>query len=518
MNDLKLIALAFLVILVGCAKPRFQGVAPFPPEIGQADVAITSAPLSPSRYIASDRWHETLNRVIEKIASPASRTCLKVRAQNCSAISKPITIVDDPTINAFVDAQNNIGVHGGLLTYASSDEEIATVLAHEYGHIFAGHIERREENSGLGVLAGVLGGVAVVAAGGPNVIQEAGDSGQQWGSMVNSKEFELEADYYAALILKNAGVDLDHGRNLLIRLARTSQGQPAGGWDGDARLMATTHPADNYRIARWMATSSAIESSNRFPGNTQAFGYVQELTKWLREDAWDRLLSGPAVESHMTRWVNPENGHSGMLTVDDVDYGRKCNLTCIRVALVDYIQGPPREQRTEWICKIDDDKWVDERFVSPVSCVTAFEERAAISDEQPVSTDSGGPAYVYVFRPGNDGNRSLEFPVMFTRTGLDRTLLAVMDNGRFIKVELEPGEYLFFSDQQDAPAVKLSIRAGREYYLEMDSSRFAALASEFGGGGGGKLLLATEGEALKEIENLKPLDGKFVRDSRVIVP
>ena len=517
MNDLKLIALlialAILAILVGCARPRLQGVAPFPPEIGQADVAITSAPLSPSRYIASDRWHETLNRVIEKIASPASRTCLKVSAQNCSAISKPITIVDDPTINAFVDAQNNIGVHGGLLTYASSDEEIATVLAHEYGHIFAGHIERREENSGLGILAGVLGGVAVVAAGGPNVIQEAGDSGQQWGSMVNSKEFELEADYYAALILKNAGVDLDHGRNLLIRLARTSQGQPAGGWDGDARLMATTHPADNYRIARWMATSSAIESSNRFPGNTQAFGYVQELTKWLREDARDRLLSGPAVESHMTRWVNPENGHSGMLTVDDVDYGRKCNLTCIRVALVDYIQGQ-REQRTEWICKIDEDKWVDERFVSPVSCGSAFEEiaeRAAISDEQPVSTDAGGPAYVYVFRPGNDGHPALDLPLMFTRTGRDRTLLAVIDDGRFIKVELESGEYLFFSDHQSAPAVTLSIRAGREYYLEMDSSWL-------GKDNGGKLLLATEGEALKKIEKLKPLDEKFVSDPRVIVP
>ena len=338
-----------------------------------------------------------------------------------------------------------------MLTYASSDEEIAAVIAHEYGHIFAGHIERSEENAGLGVLTGLLGGLAVVAAGGPNVIQEAGDAGQGIGFRVNSKEFELEADYYSALILRNSGIDLEHGRNLLIRIARMAQGHPGGGWTGDARLMATTHPADNYRIARWMGISSAIEDSDRFSGNPTASGYEQELTEWLRQNAWDRLLSGPAVESHTTRWVNPENGHSGMFTVAAVDYGRKCNLTCIRVSQVEDIQGQRAQTDSEWICKIDEDKWVDERFVSPVSCGSAFEEiaeRATISDEQPVSTDAGGPAYVYVFRPGNDGHPALDLPLMFTRTGRDRTLLAVIDDGRFIKVELESGEYLFFSDHQ----------------------------------------------------------------------
>ena len=523
MNNLKLIAPALLVLLLGCTKPGLQGVLPLNTEIAKANVAIRSGPLSPSRYIASDRWRQTLNRVVEKIGASASRTCLKVSAQNCNEISKPISIVDDPTINAFVDAQNNIGVHGGLLTYASSDEEIAAVIAHEYGHIFAGHIERREENAGLGVLTGLLGGLAVVAVGGPNVIQEAGDAGQQIGFRVNSKEFELEADYYSALILRNSGIDLEHGRNLLIRIARMSQGHPEGGWTGDARLMATTHPADNYRIARWMGISSAIEDSNRFSGNPMALGYEEELTEWLREDAWDRLLSGPTVESHTTRWVNPENGHSGMFTVADVDYGRKCNLTCIRVSHVEDIQGQREQTDSGWICKIDDDEqWV---YESSLSCVAELQIATStisaedrdhpeisadlspnVTDEQPVST---GSAYVYVFRPGNDGNRSQEPPVMFTREGKDRTLLAIMDNGRFIKVELESGEYLFFSNHQTTPPVNLNLKAGGEYYLEMDSSRW---------NDNGTLLLATEEEALKEMKDLKPLDTKFVRDPRVIVP
>ena len=529
MNNLKLIAPALLVLLLGCTKPGLQGVLPLNTEIAKANVAIRSGPLSPSRHIASDRWRQTLNRVVEKIGASASRTCLKVSAQNCNEISKPISIVDDPTINAFVDAQNNIGVHGGLLTYASSDEEIAAVIAHEYGHIFAGHIERSEENAGLGVLTGLLGGLAVVAAGGPNVIQEAGDAGQQIGFRVNSKEFELEADYYSALILRNSGIDLAHGRNLLIRIARMNQGHPEGGWAGDARLMATTHPADNYRIARWMGISSAIEDSNRFSGNPMASGYEEELTAWLREDAWDRLLSGPVVESHTTRWVNPENGHSGMFTVADVDYGRKCNLTCIRVSQVDDTQGQQAQMDSGWICKIDDaDQWVyesslsscgDERQIATSTISAEDRDHPEISadlspnvtDEQPLST---GSAYVYVFRPGNDGPPLAEPPVMFAREGKDSTLLAVMDNGRFIKVELESGEYRFFSDHRDKAPVNLILEADGEYYLEMDTA-----GNPFGSHvGTGALLLATEEQALKQMKDLKPLDAKFVRDPRVIVP
>ena len=88
-------------------------------------------------------------------------------------------------------------------------------------------------------------------------------------------------------------------------------------------------------------------------------------------------------------------------------------------------------------------------------------------DKQPVST---GSAYVYVFRPGNDGPPLVEPPVMFIREGKDPTLLAVMDNGRFIKVELESGEYRFFSDHLDKAPVNLILEADGAYYLEMNTA------------------------------------------------
>ena len=133
---------------------------------------------------------------------------------------------------------------------------------------------------------------------------------------------------------------------------------------------------------------------------------------------------------------------------------------------------------------------------------------AEISNHKP-PPETESVAYVWIFRPRNDGNSSREPPVLFTRDGKDLTVLAVMDNGRFIKTELRTGNYRFFSDDENKLPVEITLEPHLEYYLEMDTRAWS---------GKGSLLLATNESALKEIETLKPLDGDDVRDQRVIVP
>lgn len=53
-----------------------------------------------------------------------------------------IYLINNDTPNAFVFAGQNIFLHTGLLTTADSIDEIAGVLAHELGHITAGHLSR----------------------------------------------------------------------------------------------------------------------------------------------------------------------------------------------------------------------------------------------------------------------------------------------------------------------------------------------------------------------------------------
>ena len=50
-----------------------------------------------------------------------------------------LVIVDNPTINAFAVPGGVIGVHSGLFNYAVTEDEFATVMAHEIAHLSQRH-------------------------------------------------------------------------------------------------------------------------------------------------------------------------------------------------------------------------------------------------------------------------------------------------------------------------------------------------------------------------------------------
>ena len=79
-----------------------------------------------------------------------------------------LVIVDNPTINAFAVPGGVIGVHSGLFNYAVTEDEFATVMAHEIAHLSQRHFSRRMElaqEQGPMQLAGLLAGVLLAALG-----------------------------------------------------------------------------------------------------------------------------------------------------------------------------------------------------------------------------------------------------------------------------------------------------------------------------------------------------------------
>ena len=50
-----------------------------------------------------------------------------------------LVIVDNPTMNAFAVPGGVIGIHNGLLLWAETQDEFATVLAHEIAHLSQRH-------------------------------------------------------------------------------------------------------------------------------------------------------------------------------------------------------------------------------------------------------------------------------------------------------------------------------------------------------------------------------------------
>ena len=95
-----------------------------------------------------------------------------------SELSNPkleIVIVPNETINAFAVPGGVIGLHTGLFDYAETEDQFASVMAHELAHLsqrhFARRIEKSKDNSITGlasllaglVLASTLGGDAAMA-------------------------------------------------------------------------------------------------------------------------------------------------------------------------------------------------------------------------------------------------------------------------------------------------------------------------------------------------------------------
>lgn len=58
----------------------------------------------------------------------------------------PITIINDPTVNAFVLPDGRIFIFTGMLQVCQTDDELATVLAHELSHTLLKHVAEKLSN------------------------------------------------------------------------------------------------------------------------------------------------------------------------------------------------------------------------------------------------------------------------------------------------------------------------------------------------------------------------------------
>ncbi len=330
-----------ILLFVGCTAPGLQGVLPYQTEVNEAQHTINAGKLPPSRMLLPSEWQSALSRIIVKLGPALVKTCQLTRATNCWTIPDAvhnISIVQEPSVNASVDPNHRIQVTSGLMHKAGSDGEIAAVIAHEYGHVFAGHFNRQSENAGMGALAGILIASVMAAETGVDQFEEWRSLGAQAGAGAYSQQFELEADYYAALIMLNAGMEPSAGQDLLLRLARQSQGM-ASGWGRLGSMMANTHPSNDWRIARWRGVVSAIGDSL----SVSPSGNDQEL----RVNAIDKLLvghNGVINIGHMTRWINPRTGASGMMTIAEIRQMPECNKICVRYVQVDYQQNVKGEE------------------------------------------------------------------------------------------------------------------------------------------------------------------------------
>lgn len=124
-----------------------------------------------------------------------------------------LAIIDSPDINAFAVPGSIVGINGGLVLNARSEQQFASVLAHELAHLSQRHFARRmeqQETSAPLAIAGMLAGI-VLSAVTQSDIGIAAIAGTQALSIQNmlaySRAHEQEADRVGMDILADAGMD-----------------------------------------------------------------------------------------------------------------------------------------------------------------------------------------------------------------------------------------------------------------------------------------------------------------------
>ena len=140
-------------------------------------------------------------------------------------------VVNDKSINAFATMGGFVYLNIGLIATAENEAELASVIAHEIGHVAARHaIQQMRQRA---IAQGLLSATGLER-------EQAVQLGVQLAlSLPNSREDELEADQLGLINLQKAGYAPIGMVSFMFKLLQKG---------GSAPSFLSTHPATSERI------------------------------------------------------------------------------------------------------------------------------------------------------------------------------------------------------------------------------------------------------------------------------
>ena len=163
------------------------------------------------------------------------------RAANYQEEPLEFFVLKSQVPNAFAWDSKTVFVTIGLLELVESKDELAAVLAHEIGHLAAGHPEARAMNRAQSIL------LSSSFSGMGWVMNKVGSLVSRAGEAAFSRAQEREADRLSITYLLRGGYDPHAAARVLekLRRLRVASGAP----ESSLQDLLSTHPVDSERIA-----------------------------------------------------------------------------------------------------------------------------------------------------------------------------------------------------------------------------------------------------------------------------
>ncbi len=224
------------------------------PKLGEASTSMFSAEYE---HQLGRAWLRIFRRQVKTLDDPLLFDYLENLIYNLATHSQledrrlELVIVDNPTINAFAVPGGVIGVHNGLFMYAQTEDELATVLAHELAHLSQRHFSRGVEFQKTQqplTLAAMLAGFLLMATAGGDAGMAALSAAQaaaQDSALRYSRSNEQEADRIGMQTMAAAGMDPNAAPVMFERMLQAAR------YSSGNRIpeFLRTHPLSENRIA-----------------------------------------------------------------------------------------------------------------------------------------------------------------------------------------------------------------------------------------------------------------------------
>ncbi|XP_022206696.2 metalloendopeptidase OMA1, mitochondrial-like [Nilaparvata lugens] len=157
-----------------------------------------------------------------------------------------LTVVDQPTINAFVLVDGHIVVFTGMIDFCRNTDQLAAVLGHELSHVILEHIPEKLSNAQLLTIVLMIPLLIVftVFPLAKAVLIESlmSNLAQVAVTLPFSRKLEVEADEVGMILAARACFDVREASKLWERMSKQSRGQPPG--------FLSTHPSHESRKER----------------------------------------------------------------------------------------------------------------------------------------------------------------------------------------------------------------------------------------------------------------------------
>jgi predicted Zn-dependent protease len=285
--------LALAVLLAGCTStPDNKQVSlPVPQVTEQTDLQ-PAEEREHLRILASyggiyenAQLQAEIAKTVDRLVAASERPNLKYQ----------VTILNSPAINAFALPNGHLYVTRGLIALANDKAELASVLAHEMGHVIARHAAIREDQARQAALIS-------------HVVSDV-LSDPQMGAMALAKskltlaafsrQQEFEADGIGVGISARAGFDPYGASRFLADMQRNADLKTSGS-ENRAPDFLTTHPATPDRIK--MALANARQFSSPGAGERDRDQYLGDINGMVYgEDPSEGFVRG-------RRFLHPKLG------------------------------------------------------------------------------------------------------------------------------------------------------------------------------------------------------------------